>query len=166
MNSDEFIDSPKSSEENRAFLTSAAEGRNSPGEWGGGAHMSTTPWPSRTETPPLVFPLNARRSRREYTKTISQWNHQIYDYMIQDLKKKRTTCISTLWILCCPLFDYKWLSFGFGHVFNTFPTKWLTFTMIAAESWRFDFQCRHTDAVLRWCVLSSKGWLQHVHFYL
>lgn len=29
MNSDEFIDSPKSSEENRAFLTSAAEGRNS-----------------------------------------------------------------------------------------------------------------------------------------
>lgn len=34
----------------------------SPGEWGGGMHMSTTPWPSRTDTPPLAFPLNAPRS--------------------------------------------------------------------------------------------------------
>lgn len=27
--------------------------------------MSTTPWPSRTETPPLVFPLKARRSETQ-----------------------------------------------------------------------------------------------------
>lgn len=33
-----------------------------PGEWGGGIHMSTTPWPSRTDMPPLAFPLNAPRS--------------------------------------------------------------------------------------------------------
>jgi len=33
-----------------------------PGEWSGGEHIRTTPWPSRTETALLVRPLKFSRS--------------------------------------------------------------------------------------------------------
>lgn len=46
-----------------------------PGEWSGGEHIRTTPWPSRTETALLVRPLKFPRSierteRYSYIPTI------------------------------------------------------------------------------------------------
>lgn len=46
-----------------------------PGEWGGGAHISTTPWPSLTETVPLARPLNAPRSANTHMQASDRVTH-------------------------------------------------------------------------------------------
>lgn len=87
MNSDEFIDNPSEAVKSRIysfFLPAVPEGSNVlPGEWGGGVHMSTTPWPSRTETPPLVFPLKAPRSGTAKTIFLSKHSKYIKSYDTQ-----------------------------------------------------------------------------------
>lgn len=49
--------------------------------------MSTTPWPSRTETPPLVFPLKAPRSETVRQDNPSQQHRQIHPGYVESFRR-------------------------------------------------------------------------------
>lgn len=70
-----------------------------PGEWGGGAHISTTPWPSLTETAPLVRPLNAPRSANTHmqacTEPVTEW-HTVAQKQLLTWRLRVRDCI---WVL-------------------------------------------------------------------
>lgn len=91
--------------------------RTVPGEWGGGIHMSTTPWPSRTDTPPLAFALNAPRSgstkQNQWIGEL-QWCTLPYAGEHHHFRQPSINWLNSAWITH---YFHIWLGFGHGLQF-------------------------------------------------